>query len=127
MSALVHSSVATLMEKEREKKMFSCACRLQRFWKNGKEKQKQRVSSALPLIWLAMRQGEVYICGKKREGLISDQGDCGLRIGLVRTCGMVFHALSCPVFRIGSRLLWHCRILNGRRAWMESALQSSAL
>ena len=28
-------------------------------------------------------QGEVYICGKKREGLISDQGDCGLRIGLV--------------------------------------------
>lgn len=28
-------------------------------------------------------QGEVFICGKKRQGLVSDEDISGLRIGLV--------------------------------------------
>lgn len=40
-------------------------------------------------------QGEVYICGKKRQGLISDEELSGLRIGLVGIC-----VLSCNHFKI---------------------------
>ena len=35
------------------------------------------------VIFANNEQGEVFICGKKRQGLVSDEDISGLRIGLV--------------------------------------------
>jgi hypothetical protein len=35
------------------------------------------------VIFANYEQGEVFICGKKRHGLVSDEDLSGLRIGLV--------------------------------------------
>ncbi|CAI7841940.1 unnamed protein product [Closterium sp. NIES-53] len=43
---------------------------------------------------LAPDKGEVWICGKKREGLISDQENVGLRIGLVFQSAALFDSLT---------------------------------
>ncbi|KAH7295701.1 hypothetical protein KP509_27G061400 [Ceratopteris richardii] len=43
---------------------------------------------------LAPDKGEVYICGKMRKGLISDEGSLGLRIGLVFQSAALFDSLS---------------------------------
>ncbi|KAI5065215.1 hypothetical protein GOP47_0019910 [Adiantum capillus-veneris] len=39
-------------------------------------------------------KGEVYICGKRRKGLISDEGTLGLRIGLVFQSAALFDSLT---------------------------------
>lgn len=43
---------------------------------------------------LAPDKGEVYICGKKREGLASDEDSSGLRIGLVFQSAALFDSLT---------------------------------
>lgn len=43
---------------------------------------------------LAPDKGEVYICGKRRNGLISDEDMLGLRIGLVFQSAALFDSLS---------------------------------
>lgn len=52
-------------------------------------------------IILLYSQGEVYICGKKREGLASDEDSSGLRIGLVST----LHFCSVKLLEYEQRLL----------------------
>ena len=49
------------------------------------------------LMACGILQGEVYICGKKRQGLISDEELSGLRIGLV---GIVFHLATISKFEL---------------------------
>jgi ABC-type transporter Mla maintaining outer membrane lipid asymmetry ATPase subunit MlaF len=43
---------------------------------------------------LAPDKGDVYICGKKRQGLISDEDLSGLRIGLVFQSAALFDSLT---------------------------------
>lgn len=43
---------------------------------------------------LSPDKGEVYICGKRRKGLISDEGTLGLRIGLVFQSAALFDSLT---------------------------------
>lgn len=51
------------------------------------------------MLGLLNEQGEVYICGRKRVGLVSDDDISGLRIGLVSfrvICNMLI--LKCYYF-----------------------------
>eukprot|EP00250_Pteridium_aquilinum_P007760 c17415_g1_i1 orf=556-1704(-) len=43
---------------------------------------------------LSPDKGEVYICGKRQKGLISDEGTSGLRIGLVFQSAALFDSLT---------------------------------
>ncbi|CAI5470242.1 unnamed protein product [Closterium sp. Yama58-4] len=53
--------------------------------------------------------GEVWICGKKREGLISDQENVGLRIGLVFQSAALFDSLTVRE-NVGFLLYEHSRL-----------------
>jgi ABC-type transporter Mla maintaining outer membrane lipid asymmetry ATPase subunit MlaF len=44
---------------------------------------------------LAPDKGDVYVCGKKRQGLISDEDLSGLRIGLVSSSFSPFYSFHC--------------------------------
>ncbi|CAI5464911.1 unnamed protein product [Closterium sp. Yama58-4] len=58
---------------------------------------------------LAPDKGEVWICGKKREGLISDQENVGLRIGLVFQSAALFDSLTVRE-NVGFLLYEHSRL-----------------
>ncbi|CAI5532262.1 unnamed protein product, partial [Closterium sp. Naga37s-1] len=58
---------------------------------------------------LAPDKGEVWICGKKREGLISDQENMGLRIGLVFQSAALFDSLTVRE-NVGFLLYEHSRL-----------------
>ncbi|GJP57255.1 hypothetical protein CLOM_g16280 [Closterium sp. NIES-68] len=58
---------------------------------------------------LAPDKGEVWICGKKREGLISDQENVGLRIGLVFQSAALFDSLTVRE-NVGFMLYEHSRL-----------------
>lgn len=62
---------------------------------------------------LAPDKGEVYICGKRRSGLISDEGMLGLRIGLVFQSAALFDSLSVRE-NVGFMLYEHSSLSEGR-------------
>jgi ABC-type transporter Mla maintaining outer membrane lipid asymmetry ATPase subunit MlaF len=57
----------------------------------------------------------VYICGKKRQGLISDEDLSGLRIGLVFQSAALFDSLTVRE-NVGFMLYEHSNLSNERVA-----------
>lgn len=64
---------------------------------------------------LAPDKGELYICGKKRHGLISDEEISGLRIGLVFQSAALFDSLTVRE-NVGFMLYEHSNIPKDRIA-----------
>ncbi|MCO5574975.1 hypothetical protein L7F22_028772 [Adiantum nelumboides] len=58
-------------------------------------------------------KGEVYICGKRRKGLISDEGTLGLRIGLVFQSAALFDSLTVQE-NVGFMLYEHSSLTKER-------------
>lgn len=58
-------------------------------------------------------KGEVYICGKRRKGLISDEGTLGLRVGLVFQSAALFDSLTVQE-NVGFMLYEHSNLSKER-------------
>lgn len=68
---------------------------------------------------LAPDKGEVYVCGKKRQGLISDEPLHGLRIGLVFQSAALFDSLTVRE-NVGFMLYEHSDLSNEKIAELVS-------